>query len=58
MILRYLGERGLKISFKTVAVVGSEFELFSFLMLSNMLQVEILGDYLGLLNDTFSNELD
>ena len=28
------------------------------LMLSNMLQVEILSDYLGLLNDTSLNELD
>lgn len=48
----------LKNSFKTMAVVESDFELFSLLVLSNMLQVEILGDYFGLLNDTSSNELD
>ena len=48
----------LKNSFITMAVVESDFELFSLLVLSNMLQVEILGDYFGLLNDTSSNELD
>lgn len=41
-----------------MVVVQPGLELFSLLMLSNMLQVETLSDYLGLLNDTSLNELD
>ena len=41
-----------------MVVVQPGLELFSLVMLSNMLQVETLSDYLGLLNDTSLNKLD